>query len=188
MTSEAEPILPLARTALEQAQRVIRQLPHKESSREDYRDHVPYALDRLDNVWRMIDKDSRGKRTRTFASWWQEERNHPNRNAVKILRNVELKDNHQTTKAEMLFKGQHTLHVDEHSRMTMLREDAAEVPRRPDGGLDGGDMILQEVRWEFAVPDLEGESVQAILETVYTDLAERVLPTAERLLSEADAP
>ena len=46
--------LPRSRAALEQARRVLDQLYASEESVRDYRDKMPYVLDRLDNVWRTI--------------------------------------------------------------------------------------------------------------------------------------
>ena len=42
--------LPRSRAALEQARRVLDQLYASEESVRDYRDKMPYVLDRLDNV------------------------------------------------------------------------------------------------------------------------------------------
>jgi hypothetical protein len=53
---------------------------------------------------------------------------------------------------------------------------------------------IAKARWEYTAPGLEGRSVQEVLETVYTVLADQVLPEAERLLrppaeeSEPQAP
>jgi hypothetical protein len=166
--------LPESRAALAQARRLLDQLPDKEDSLEEYRDLIPYALDRLDNVWRTINEESEGQRTQQFAAWWAEQRTRT-RDSVKVLRNYELKRNVQLTRKRSRFKFPGTMQIHKDRTITYHHEDGSEVEGIPT-------FIHTESRWDFNVPGLEDRPVQEVLETVYTVLAERVLPTAERLL------
>jgi hypothetical protein len=83
--------LPEACRALAQARRVLDELVAKQDMPQAYRDHLPYVLDRLDNVWRTIDAESRGARTSAFGTWWADQRENTDRRAIKELRNGELK-------------------------------------------------------------------------------------------------
>jgi hypothetical protein len=175
--------LPESREALEQARRILDQLPDKEGSIEQYRDLVPYALDRLDNVWRTIKDESKGRRTHCFGTWWAEEHTRT-RDAVKALRNAELKRGMKSTRKRSRFAIPGFVQVHEDGTITVHREDGSEIESGPEGVRVTATEI--ESRWDFNVPGLEDRPVQEVLETVYTVLAERVLPTAERLLRETE--
>jgi hypothetical protein len=173
--------LPRSRAALAQARRVLDQLPAKEISVEAYRDHVPWVLDRLDNVWRTIDSESRGVRTDRFGRWWAGQRTE-NREAIKVLRNAEVKQGEQSTRRMMIGRSPTRLQVHEDGSITCLPEDGSEISVVP-----GQPIILEppvewKTTWDFAVPGLEDRPVQDVLEKVYSDLSDSVLPTAERLL------
>jgi hypothetical protein len=175
--------LPKSRAALARARRILNQLPDKEGSVEEYRDLIPYALELLDNVWRTIDAESRGRRTEQFGRWWADQ-NTSTRDAIKRLRNYELKRNVQLTRKRSRFKSPGFVQIHEDRTITFHNEDGSEF----DSGLEGVDIIATETesRWDFEVPGLEDRPVQEVLETVHTTLAERVLPTAERLLGETE--
>jgi hypothetical protein len=115
----AEPALPRSRKALEQARRVLDELPSKAASPTGYRDHVPWALDRLENVWRTINEESRGRRTAEFGTWWAGELS-GNRAAINQLRNAEVKRGEQTTRRTMVFKAVNQIRVDEDGRITVV--------------------------------------------------------------------
>src|SRR5665648_420646 len=117
MATTANVILPISRKALAQARRVLDALPSKAMSLEAYRDHVPWALDRLLNVWRTIDNESSGRRTHAFGAWWAEQRG-GNHDSVRRLRNIEVKENAQTTRGTQLFRASHTIHVHKDGRIT----------------------------------------------------------------------
>jgi hypothetical protein len=90
VTLEEPNSLPRSRAALAQARRVLDDLARRELSREGYSDQIPYALDRLDNVWRTIDDESEGQRTHEFGAWWKKQRTRT-RDSVKVLRNRAVK-------------------------------------------------------------------------------------------------
>ena len=183
MAPEETTPLPKSRAALEQARRLLDELPARERSVQEYRDHVPYVLERLDHVWRTIDAESRGRRTPEFGEWWAGQTT-STRNAIKWLRNQELKHGVQSTRKRSRFAVQGFMRVHENGRMTWHREDGSEIEPGP----QGVEVSAKETEslWDFAVPGLEDQPVQDLLETVYTNLADRVLPTAERLLREAE--
>jgi hypothetical protein len=183
VASEETTPLAASRAALDQARRLLDQLPDKERSVEEYRDVIPYVLDRLDNVWRTIDAESRGRRTPQFETWWAAQQTRT-RDAIKVLRNAELKRGVQLTRKRSRFKFSGFMRIHEDGTITFHNEDGSEF----ESGLEGVDVTMTETesRWDFNVPGLEDRPVQEVLETAYTTLAERVLPTAERLLCAAE--
>ncbi len=176
-------LLPEARRALAQARRVLDELVAKQDTPQSYRDHLPYVLDRLDNVWRTIDAESKGARTPAFGAWWAEQRDNTDRRAIKELRNGELKRNVPSAGHAQVFKMPGTIRVNEDGSVQVLRDDGSPVPVGPDGTLEVQPAVYTTTRWTFSVPGIEGREVQPTLETLYRRLAETTLPTAERLLS-----
>lgn len=172
--------LPRSRKALAQARRVLDQLPAKESSVQDYRDFIPYVLDRLEHVWRTIEYESKGKRTQPFGAWWAEQRQ-GNRHSVSVLRNAELKRGEKSTRRRTEFKVPGYIQVHEDGRITAHRQDGSEIPRGPEG-ITVEPAVAVRSGWEFAVAGLDDRPAQEVLETVYRRLADETLPTAERLL------
>jgi hypothetical protein len=183
MAPEETTPLPRSRAALAQARRLLDQLPDKESSVEEYRDLIPYALDRLDNVWRTIDAESRGRRTQQFGTWWAEQHT-STRDAIKRLRNAELKHGVQMTRKRSRFTFSGFMRIHDDGTITFHNQDGSEF----ESGLEGVDVAMTETesRWDFEVPGLEDRPVQEVLEAVYTTLAEHLLPTAERVLRQTD--
>lgn len=180
MSVESSTPLPRSRQALEQARRVLDELPEKEASVEKYRDLVPWALDRLDNVWRTIDDESRGQRTPEFGAWWAAQRT-GTRDAVKRLRNAEVKRGEISTRRRSTFTFPGTMTIYEDRSITFHDADGAELPAGP----EGVHIEANETKrlWDFALPGLEDRPVQDVLETIYAVLADLVLPKAESLLA-----
>lgn len=176
--------LPLSGLALAQARRVVADLMTKVSSVDDFRDAVPYALDRIDNVWRTINTESRGSRTRAFASWWASEESHPNRVAVRRLRNLELKENRLTTRAEDVYKGENLLVVRADGTRDAQRPDGSMLPLDSDGTVNLGEASFESTEWSFIFRGIDDRPIQDILDTLLHDLETRVLPAAERLLQD----
>jgi hypothetical protein len=162
---------------LAQAQRMLDLLPTNEQSVQEYRDFIPYVLDRLDNVWRTIDSESKGKRTPAFASWWREQYT-PSRQMLKALRNAELKQGVQSTRKRSRFRGLGHIRIREDGRVTVHGEDGSEVRELT--------AVEVESKWDFNVLGLEDRPVQEVLEEVVSRLDAEVVPTAERLLGGAD--
>jgi hypothetical protein len=54
------------------------------------RDRLPYVLDLLSGVTRMIDTESRGRRTPAFSTWWDAV-DRSAQQAIQEMRNAELK-------------------------------------------------------------------------------------------------
>jgi hypothetical protein len=174
--------LPRSRAALDQTRRLLDQLPQHESSPQDFRDSIGWLLDRLDNVWRTIDSESKGRRSHAFGEWWAGQKS-GNRHAIKALRNAEVKQGQQTTRGELTFRMPGLIRVNDDGTVTLLDEDGNEVSRAPVGSLvPAAPAVLHSSRWVFAVPNLEDRTVLENLEIVYRRLADEVLPTAERLL------
>lgn len=145
---------------------------------QEYADFIPYALDRLDHVWRMIERESKGKRTAAFASWWGEQYT-PSRKMLKDLRNAELKHGvPQTRKHESRFRGLGYIRVHEDRRVTIHGEDGSEVR--------GLTAVHVETKWVFDASGLKDRPVQEVLEEAITRLDMEIVPTAERLLHGAD--
>ena len=182
MVPEEIPLLPKSRAALEQARRVLDQLPTKERSVQDYRDHIRYVLDRLDNVWRTIDAESKGRRTPEFGEWWAAQTTET-RSAIKWLRTAEVKEGAVSTRKRSRLAVEGFMRVHEDGSMTFHREDGSEIEAGPQG--IGVTAKETESLWDFAVPGLEERRVQDVLETVYSN-PDRVLTKAERLLREAE--
>jgi hypothetical protein len=177
----ADTPLPKSRVALQQVRRVLDDLAKRELSREGYSDQVPYALDRLDNVWRTIHEESEGWRTHEFGAWWKQQ-NTRTRESVRVLRNHALKSGITYTRVTMTAPIPGFIRVNEDKSITILDEDGSEVPQQSSDYLVAPPARVTEAHWEYTAPGLEGRSVQGVLETVYTVLADQVLPEAERLL------
>jgi hypothetical protein len=180
-TSDTGYPLPGSRAALAQARRVLDQLPAKESSVEAYRDYIPWVLDRLDNVWRTINSESEGKRTGRFANWWSGQVT-DTREAIRVLRNAEVKRNEQSTRRTRVGMSPTRLQVHEDGTISLHRADGTVSRITP-----GGPVVLEPPQewtatWDFAVPGLADQPVEDVLELVYSQLADSVLPTAEQLL------
>ena len=152
-------------------------LPAKEGSVQEYRDFIPYVLDRLDNVWRTIDAESKGRRTSAFVSWWGEQYT-PSRRMLKALRNAELKNGMQSTRKRSRLQGLGHVRVHEDGRVTFHGEDGSEVRHIT--------AVEVESKWDFDVPGLQDWPVQEVLEEVISRLDAEIIPTAERLLRDAD--
>lgn len=174
--------LPRARRALAQARRQLDDLEQAREDIEKYRDLLPYVLDRLLNVWRVIDTESRGRRPQAFSTWWLNQKD-GNRSSVARLRNQELKANQQSAKQEKFFRGENSIRVLENGKVEAVRPDGTIAPLLPDGTVNAGEMVWQKTRWEFIVPGLEGREAREVLELVYMKLKTEVLPEAERLVS-----
>lgn len=173
--------LPRVRRALAQARRQLDDLEQAREDVEKYRDLLPYVLDRLLNVWRVIDTESRGRRPQAFSTWWLNQKD-GNRSSVARLRNHELKANQQSAKQEKFFRGENSIRVLENGKVEAVRPDGTISPLLPDGTVDAGEMVWQKTRWEFIVPGLEGREAREVLELVYMKLKTEVLPEAERLV------
>lgn len=153
-----------SRAALAQARRVSAELLSESNSIERFRDLAPYAFDRLDNVWRTIDSESRGRRTQEFGSWWKGEREHDHRRFVKLVRNQELKENLMLTRTVARYGG------------------SFEVTQPGLQSYDLGAMEHIDTEWYFNVQGVAEQSANEVLTILLDDLESRVLPTAERLL------
>lgn len=179
--------LPVARRALEQVRRQLTLLSEMEDAEQKYRDFLPWVLDRLENVWRMIDAESKGRRTHDFGAWWASQKT-GNRQAVNVLRNAELKRNERTTMVRRVYNSGFQVRVSQDGSVSIVSPDGTELPRDQEGNLPAINIDISEsvkpeiVEWSFNVPGLEGRSVQEVLETVYRGLETEVLPTAETKL------
>ena len=135
--------LPRARRALAQARRQLDDLEQAREDIEKYRDLLPYVLDRLLNVWRVIDTESRGRRPQAFSTWWLNQKD-GNRSSVARLRNQELKANQQSAKQEKFFRGENSIRVLENGKVEAVRPDGTISPLLPDGTVDAGEMVWQK--------------------------------------------
>lgn len=185
--TDVDDVLPRTRKALAQARRQLNDLQSRRDDIVGFRDLLPYVLDRLLNVWRSIETESRGRRTPAFGTWWKGQLA-GNREWVASLRNIELKDNHETSKADTYYRGTNAIQVFEDGHREAIRPDGSIAPRLPDGGLDAGDMVRHSIRWEFVVPGLEGREAEEILELVFCRLDSEILPHAEKLIREFSVP
>src|SRR6185312_15162672 len=110
-------------------------------------DQIGWVLDRLDNVWRSIDDESRGKRSEAFVQWWSQGWT-GNRQAINKLRNAEVKKNLTQTTAAGRFRSADSIRVHKDGRVTLIREDGTEVGPGPDGVLRST-ADLHTMRWTF---------------------------------------
>lgn len=182
--------LPNTRKVLAQARRQLDELKRRENTVDstEYLDLIPYVLDRLLHVWQTLDDETKGNRTDAFATWWKTQLG-GNRDSIRRLRNLEMKQNVRLSKSSRIYKFPNQLEVLEDGTKKAIRPDGSITPRLPDGNLDLGPVTLNHdaphsSRWEFAVSGLEGREVQEVLELVYMRLEEEVLPTAERTMAE----
>ena len=183
-------MLPKARAALKQARRQLDELNRRENlpDQTEYLDFIPYALDRLLNVWRTINDETSGQRSSAFGMWWVTQRG-GNQDSLRRLRNLELKQNMRLAKSSRIYRMANRIEVREDGSMVAIRPDGSIAPMLPGGGLDAGGIKINEdtpysSRWEFVVQGLEDREVQEVLELVYKRLEEEVVPTAERLMSQ----
>lgn len=173
--------LPETRRALAHARRTLDKLAALEDSVQEYRDQIGWVLDRLDNVWRSINDEPRGQRPDAFVQWWSQQRTET-REAIRKLRNAEMKKNLPQTGAVSRARSRDRLRIHDDGRITLIREDGTEVRPGADGALHTTAMVY-ETRWTFVgIPEFEGQTVREALESVYMQLADDVVPTAERLL------
>ncbi len=68
--SSGTPHLPKATLGLQRARRMFDDLKKYEYDRTGFLDRLPYVLDLLWGVTRTINKESKGKRTIAFSTWW----------------------------------------------------------------------------------------------------------------------
>jgi hypothetical protein len=122
--------LPCTREALAQARGLLDRLPALEDSVQDYRDQIGWVLDRGDNVWRVIEEESRGQRTHDFGTWWASQLTSA-RQAIKDLRNAEVKRGEQRTRISRA-NSSDRIRIHEDGRITLIREDGTEVAPGPD--------------------------------------------------------
>jgi hypothetical protein len=119
--------------------------------------------------------------TPEFGEWWAAQHTRT-RDAIRKLRNAELKRGVQLTRRKSRFRFPGFIRVHEDGTVTVHREDGSEIESGPRGVEVAA--TETESRWDFHVQGLEERPVQEVLDTVYKTLDAHVLPTAERLLRE----
>jgi hypothetical protein len=82
--------LPRSREALGRAQRMLDDLARHSADVDALRDRLPYVLDLLSGVTRVIDAESRGHRSTVFSAWWNTV-DRSAQGAIQEMRNAELK-------------------------------------------------------------------------------------------------
>jgi hypothetical protein len=153
--------LPRSREALARAGRLLDHLAGHAHDTVALRDHLPYVLDLLAGVTRMIDSESKGRRTPQFGQWWATV--DCSTQAIQEMRNAELKRLESTT----------TLDVD-----TRTAVRAADYP---DLNLADGD-TLTRISWVFVGGAFDGQNVFTVLRDYLQQVTE-LLEQAERKLA-----
>lgn len=155
--------LPRSREALARAGRLLGHLADHAHGAGALQDHLPYVLDLLAGVTRMIDEEeSKGHRTAEFGTWWKTV-DRSAQQAIQEMRNAELKQLEPTT----------VLDVD---TKTAIR--AADYP-----GLNVADGdTLTRITWVFVGGAFDGQDVFTLLRD-YLQQAADLLLEAERKLA-----
>ncbi len=101
MSTDGQSLRPLPRAAaqIDRADRMLGLLVSLGADWLRFRDLLPYVLELLLSGSRMIQEESRSRRTAAFAPWWDAE---PlaNRHNIEQLRHAELKQGKAHTSAE----------------------------------------------------------------------------------------
>lgn len=126
-----------------------------------FRDRLPYVLDLLAGVGRLIDEESKGLRTRAFSEWWGEPI--PRRVELTALCHAELK----------ALKAHASAQWD-----TVINASASDYPG---GHIADGDTVSRVV-WVWADGPFGNEQVAPVLQRYSLALREAVV-RAEVLLS-----
>ena len=154
-----------ARESLERAGRLVNALADKEDDATAFRDAVPYAVEQLDVVTSLIDKDSRGHRTPAFSAWWNGQ--HPLKDALHELRNAEVKEQEKRTGRNA------TIQVGTVGTVVGV----GNLPPKPESQPPRGWMY-----WTFTSGGFVNQEVLPTLRDYYDRLLNNAIPTAERLL------
>jgi hypothetical protein len=128
----------------------------------DFRDRLPFVLDLLAGITRMIDTESRGHRTPAFAAWWSRV-DRPAQHTIQEMRNAELKELEPRTSA----------HIEVH-----IGVSAADYPDL--WANDGGSVT--RISWVFNGGALDGQRVLVTLRD-YLRKVTALLDEAERQLA-----
>lgn len=154
-------LLPRAAAALERADRMLPDLIRHSLDPVAFRDRLPYVLDLLAAVSRLIDEESKGQRTNAFSEWWRREPI-PRRADLFALRHAELK----------ALKEHAAAHWD-----TVINAAAKDYPG---GGVADGDTVSRVV-WVWADGPFVDEQVAPVLQSYFVAL-KGSLERAEHLL------
>jgi hypothetical protein len=120
----------------------------------DFRDRLPFVLDLLAMVTRMIDTESHGHRTPAFAAWWRGVDRFAQK-TIQEMRNAELKDGVSQTAA----------HIE-----VWIGASAAPEPglRSNDGG------AVTRISWVFDGGVFNGKPVLTTLRNYFQQVSELV--------------
>ncbi len=164
MSTAGQPVRPLPRAAaqVDRADRMLSLLVSLKTDWLRFRDLLPYVLELLLSGSRMIQEESKSKRTAAFAGWWDAE---PlvDRHKIEELRHAELKQGKAHTSAEW---------------KSVINASPEDFPTMP---IAQGDTVSTAV-WFWEDGPFAGQQVPPTLETYLASLRS-VLAEAERLLA-----
>jgi len=125
------------------------------------RDRLPYALDLLSGVTRMIDTESRGHRTTAFSTWWDAV-DRSAQQAIQEMRNAEVK------------------RLESRTTLSATTKTAVRADYYPNLRVANGDTVTR-ISWVFGGGAIHGHPV---LETLrdYLQQVTELLHEAERRL------
>lgn len=178
--------MPRARKALSLAEFGLEKLTRSQDDEQEFRFLVPYVLDLAAAVTRIVDYETKGSRTPSFASWWfAVDRNLTK--AITDLRNAELKRQEQQTSRHIEVTVSSSLLFTDQISGIVLEPDGEVRPVR--GTPEAHAHVEQPLagfsashEWVFRGGPLEGRSVTGTIEEHLLGLREEVVPTAERLM------
>jgi hypothetical protein len=155
--------LPKSRAALARARRVLQEVTRLLDTTW-LEDQIPYLLELAAGVTRMINEETKGRRTPAFGAWWARVDRSAQRE-IQEMRNAELKELVSRTQADM---------------RTFTNVRAADYRNAP---VNDGDTVVI-FTWVFVGGQFHGQDVRRTLEN-YLDRAEQLIEEAERLTDQS---
>jgi hypothetical protein len=166
--------------ALADAKFQMNQLAQMRPGFQDFNLLLPFVLDRLANVCRSINEETKGRRSADFSSWWDQLKNDPDLTTLTGARNDELKASTRTTSGtiDLHIPGGPTWHI-ESVEVTVTAHDGTTQTVSPRYTTESSENAVETLT--FTVGAWAGREVMSVLEEMLDRLDSDVVPTAERL-------
>ncbi|MDA3806220.1 hypothetical protein PED38_15580 [Clavibacter sp. CT19] len=166
--------------ALADAKFQMNQLAQMRPNLKDFNLLLPYVLDRLANVCRSINEETKGHRSADFSSWWDPLKDDPDLTTLTRARNDELKASTRTTTGtvELRVPGGPSWFI-ESVEATVTTADGTTQTVGTRYTIEAPENAVISVT--FTVGAWAGREVMSVLQEVLARLELDIVPTAVRL-------